>query len=245
MRAALLVLCCALASCATERPRHGRLTDGSRRHAFGRPGTAGSRGPLFASPMGEPFHGADGEARWFAGVDANGDKALTLAEFKADALRFFAVLDRNKDGEIDPDDMQWYETELFPELRVPSLGGNGAGANRMGGGRRGGMGGHGAGGRGGGGRAGGGVGTGGEGGDPSRDRQSTTNPAGRQGAGRFSYLDIPEPVSSADSNFNRGVSAAEFIAAAEQRFALLDRNHDGRLTLAELPSIRGSRARQM
>ena len=59
-----------------------------------------------------------------------------------------------------------------------------------------------------------------------------------QGAGRFGLLDLPEPVSSADSNFNRGVSASEFRQAAGQRFLALDLEHHGYLTLAELKSIR-------
>jgi Ca2+-binding EF-hand superfamily protein len=199
--------------------------------------------------MGEPFRGPDGELRWFTGADGNGDGALTRAEFEADALRFFAVLDRGKDGEIDPDDMQYYETELFPELRVAGPGGGGgpragrAGGGRMGGGRGGGRGGMGGGRMGGGGMGGGGMGGGQGGGDGGGQSDGRTMAAmmGRQGAGRFSYLDIPEPVASADSNFNRGVSAQEFIAAADTRFALLDRNHDGRLTLAELPAIRRGR----
>ena len=57
-------------------------------------------------------------------------------------------------------------------------------------------------------------------------------------AGRYGLLQIPEPVMAADSNFNRGVSAAEFQNAATARFQLLDFNHRGRLTLAELQSVR-------
>lgn len=183
--------------------------------------------------MGEPFRGPDGEHRWFTGADGNGDGALTRAEFEADALRFFAVLDRGEDGEIDPDDMQYYETELLPELRVAgSGGGGGPRAGRAGGGRMGG-------GRGGGGR--GGMGGGRMGGSGQSDGRAMAAMMGRQGAGRFSYLDIPEPVVSADSDFNRGVSTQEFVAAADTRFAMLDQNHDGRLTLAELPAIRHGR----
>ena len=57
-------------------------------------------------------------------------------------------------------------------------------------------------------------------------------------AGRFGLLQIPEPVASADSNFNRGVSADEFRAAANSRFQLLDTSHTGRLTLSQLEGIR-------
>ena len=57
-------------------------------------------------------------------------------------------------------------------------------------------------------------------------------------AGRYGLLQIPEPVMSADANFNRGVSAAEFQNAAIARFQLLDFSHSGRLTLAQLQSVR-------
>src|SRR3954469_19290295 len=74
------------------------------------PGPGGlGRGPLFISPMGEPFRGThDGPApqdAWFDGADANHDGALSEDEMIADAARFFAALDQRKDGEIDPDDI--------------------------------------------------------------------------------------------------------------------------------------------
>lgn len=53
---------------------------------------------------------------------------------------------------------------------------------------------------------------------------------------RYSLLSIPEPVISADSDFNRGVSAEEFRHAASSRFQTLDFNHTGRLGLAGLES---------
>jgi Ca2+-binding EF-hand superfamily protein len=57
-------------------------------------------------------------------------------------------------------------------------------------------------------------------------------------AGRLGLLQIPEPVASADSNFNRGVSPQEFRDAAVKRFQLLDGDHTGKLTLPDLQSIR-------
>src|SRR5262245_36419223 len=63
---------------------------------------AQARGPLFVSPMGEPFRtGPDGAAPiqvWFAAADADHDGKLSRAEFIADAQRFFAVVDANHDG---------------------------------------------------------------------------------------------------------------------------------------------------
>jgi Ca2+-binding EF-hand superfamily protein len=58
------------------------------------------------------------------------------------------------------------------------------------------------------------------------------------GGGRLGLLTLPEPVSSADSNFNRGISVPEFDSAARSRFLLLDTNRDGILTLPELEAMR-------
>ena len=59
-------------------------------------------------------------------------------------------------------------------------------------------------------------------------------------AGRYGLLQYPEPVVSADTNWDRGVSLDEFRSAASRRFQLLDVNHTGRLTLAQLEDIRGA-----
>jgi Ca2+-binding EF-hand superfamily protein len=61
-------------------------------------------------------------------------------------------------------------------------------------------------------------------------------------AGRYGLLQVPEPVASADADFNRGVSEDEFHRAAVQRFNLLDVDHSGRLSLAGLKSIREAAA---
>jgi Ca2+-binding EF-hand superfamily protein len=75
----------------------------------------------FISPMGEPFRvgnsGEDGLSAWFHQADSNHDGALTLDEMKADAQRFFLTLDRGHDGEIDPDDLEYYEGTVAPEVR--------------------------------------------------------------------------------------------------------------------------------
>ena len=192
-------------------------------------------GPSFLSPMGEPFFGSpgrDGLDTWFAETDRNHDGVITVDEMTVDAQRFFETLDTNHDGEIDPDEIAHYENVVAPEVRRgPPIGleASAAGAGPQGHG--GGGGGAGAGGHGGwhgGGRGGhrGGGGFGGMGGD---DEAS---------AGRFGLLQIPEPVASADADFNRGVSADEFRRAAIQRFQLLDANNNGRLTLSELEDIR-------
>lgn len=192
----------------------------------------------FISPMGEPFRpsGRDDDtlADWFRQADRNHDGQLTLDEMQQDAERFFAVLDVGHDGEIDPDDITRYEQVVAPEIQSGASFGmavmESAEQPNRGEGRRGGGGGGGGGGyhRGGGdsgargGRAWGG----------GRDDDS------HQGASRFGLLDLPEPVVSADSDFNRGVSLTEFRRAAAQRFIALDIDHRGQLSLAGLETIR-------
>jgi hypothetical protein len=53
---------------------------------------------------------------WFKGADKDGDGKLTLAEFQADAERFFHVLDINKDGVIDHREIYYYEHKICPEM---------------------------------------------------------------------------------------------------------------------------------
>lgn len=226
-KACLLLLPLFAAGCADVPQRHGPPpgpppgAPPMRAHG----GPAGG-GRLFVSPMGEPFRGPGGEARWFEAADTDHDGAISRAEMLADAQRFFTVLDRRGDGEIDPDDIAWYENELLPEVRVA---GDGGGRGAGPGGGRGGRG------PGGGGPGGGGPGGGPGGGGPAGDRSGGAQ--GRTGAGRFAYLDFPEPVVAADANINRGISPAEFADSARARFALLDHDHDGRLTRGELPPV--------
>lgn len=225
-----------LAACSQpERPPHRGWRGPPRGEEGG-----GGRGATFLSPMGEPFRGPgsrEAHARaWFDGADTNHDGRVTLAEMQADALRFFATLDTDHDGEIDPAELEHYETEVAPEIRVGGAGGSFGGGGASGGGRRGGRGGGpGGGGLGGGGR-GGGMRGGFGGGGPGGAAHAPGEPQ-RQGAGRFSWLDLPEPVASADADFNRGVSRAEFADAAARRFLLLDTAHTGALTFDTLPPL--------
>jgi Ca2+-binding EF-hand superfamily protein len=191
------------------------------------------RGIPFISPMGEPFRagpGGDGLVNWFRQADLNHDGTLTADEMEQDAVRFFAVLDTNHDGEIDPDEIAHYETVIAPEIDT------GPGARlaraqaqeRRSGGHRGGGHRHGGGGM-------GSYGVASEGDSGLAD--DLDNPIG---GGRFGLLNIPEPVSSADADFNRGVSLEEFKRAAHQRFQLLDSNNAGRLALSQLEEQRAA-----
>jgi Ca2+-binding EF-hand superfamily protein len=200
-----------------------------------RHGGGGNRRSLFISPMGEPIRGqASREAglqTWFAQADRDHNGSLSAQEMREDAARFFASLDSAHDQEIDPEDINRYENEFAPEIRTgfaPEIGGRpGRGEGAGEGGHRG-RGGHG-------GRGGGRRGGGGESGDTEHlSRPASAAQEGLQGAGRFGLLNIPEPVISADSDLNRGVSLPEFQTAASSRFALLDTNRDGKLSLNEL-----------
>ncbi|HEY0413616.1 MAG TPA: EF-hand domain-containing protein [Allosphingosinicella sp.] len=188
----------------------------------GPPPSPEPRGRVFLSPMGEPFRsrdaGADLVGAWFAAADTDRDGALGLAEMRADAARFFATLDTNGDGEIDPAELARYENDVAPEvqlgLQMHSRWGGGGGWS---GGRHG----------------------GGDWGDGRRRQDGGRGRGeydpGLEGAGRYAFLNIPEPVISADEDLNRGVSRAEFARAAGARFLMLDKDRDGRLTRAELP----------
>src|SRR5881394_408732 len=74
----------------------------------------------FISPMGEPFRprnaSDDTLARWFYQADRNHDGQLTADEMRSDADRFFALLDDDRDGQIEPDELIQYEWELAPDI---------------------------------------------------------------------------------------------------------------------------------
>jgi len=181
---------------------------------------AGAR-PLFISPMGEPFRAAAGQpypaAAWFAGADANHDGALDKAEFVADARRFFGALDLDHDGRLSPEEVIAYERDVAPEIALYSARSNFTDIPR---------------GRDRGRALGGGIG------DALGFTPSSTESAGYggpMGAGRFAWLNIPEPVAAADSDIDRVVTVDEFAAAANRRFDTLDVNHAGTLRLTALP----------
>ena len=171
----------------------------------------------FISPMGEPFRaiptGEDPLARWFHHADNNRDGLLTEEEMRADAVRFFQTLDANNDREIDPEELVVYETQVAPEVQVNSRW--------------------------------------------KRNRQSASQSKpearkdgeerwradanvdgyqvhGLQGAARYGLLNIPQPVASADADFDRGTTLVEFQRAATERFKLLDSKRTGRILLADL-----------
>lgn len=65
---------------------------------------------------------------------------------------------------------------------------------------------------------------------------------GPLGAGRYAWLNIPQPVSSADADIDRVVSVREFAQSAGRRFDALDPAGRGRLTPAMLPKTPAQQA---
>ncbi|HYW17373.1 MAG TPA: EF-hand domain-containing protein [Allosphingosinicella sp.] len=175
--------------------------------AAAKPASPAGRSGTFLSPMGEPFRsdrpGADNVGAWFVAADRNGDRAVAPAELREDSERFFALLDSDRDGELEMVEIARYENDIAPEVQV-GLQMRSTGVGDWGGGRR---------------------------------RQVLVFDRGLDGAARYSFLDIPHPVMAADSDLNRGVSRAEFAQAAAERFALLDKDRDGRLVRSELPPL--------
>jgi len=181
----------------------------------------------FVSPMGEPFrsHAPDDDpfARWFHQADRNQDGVLTADEMRADAERFFATLDGNRDGRIDSEARMAYESEIAPEVQSNSrwkrtrqetaaeARSDDDDADR----------------------------------DDRRRRRANNIDGyqldGLQGAARYGLLNLPEPVAGADANFDRFVSLDEFRSAAAYRFQLLDGDRSGRLTLQKLEVLVPSR----
>jgi hypothetical protein len=181
----------------------------------------------FISPMGEPFRALtatdDTLADWFYKADSNRDGILTAAEMQADAERFFATLDTNHDGQIDPDELSNYESEIAPDIQVMSrtkrAPGQPAPVVKA------------------------------ESADdlpvekPRRHGRGDQMDVGLglgsdlQGAARYGLLNMPEPVAAADTDFNRAVTLDEFRAAAIARFQLLDKAQAGKLTLAQLEAM--------
>ncbi|PHY20534.1 hypothetical protein [Caulobacter sp. BP25] len=222
------ILAAALSACASGPPDGGPSDpDGSD---FGPPGRGGPGGPgggpqLFISPAGEPFRAPPGQpypvTTWFAGADANHDGALSREEFVADSLRFFAVVDADRDGVIDGFEVSAYETRIAPEIvggAAPSMRRGPAGQ-----------------GPGGGGPPGGGMGPSGGGEGPSGARRRSMGANMLQGASLYGLIAEPQPVMGADADFNRRITKDEATKAAKTRFALLDTDKDGLLKLEELP----------
>ena len=189
MRPPLAIMACLLISAASAAPISARA------QAY----------QLFVSPMGEPFRADYSKpfpsAAWFAQADANHDGVITREEFRADALRFFKLLDDNGDGKIDDIEIHRYEQQIAPEIIVATI----DTSNRD------------------------------PGEDQNGDKKQATLSTVPQGAAYYGMINDPEPVRSADVDFNNKVTQAEWMDAADRRFKLLLPDGKDGLRLADLP----------
>jgi Ca2+-binding EF-hand superfamily protein len=174
---------------------------------------------LFISPCGEPFVADKKDAypivKWFKRADANNDGKLDIDEMRNDASRFFAFLDRNHDGMIDGAEVTFYETQIAPEILTQS-GALQTGIIKVDLQR--------------------GVDSitpgGSEPGDENVYRERLNS---SQGAVFYSLFREPEPVRSADRNFDYRITLKEFQDHSDRHFKALDVDGKGFLTLADLP----------
>jgi hypothetical protein len=190
---------------------------------------------IFISPCGQPFR-AQPEAPyavvdWFKQADKNSDGRIDHAEFLADAEAFFKQLDLDHDGVLSSVEVALYERRVAPEIlgytfkvgeapariwRVQMGGGGGMGGGGMGGGM-------------------GGVPmTEGEG-EPDTTRPKQPLDESGQGASPYGFFDEPEPVATADMDFDNVIKLPNFLKLADQHFQTLDADGRGYLTLDHLP----------
>jgi len=165
---------------------------------------------VFFSPSGEVFKSPLSEAyptaTWFAAADTDQDGSLTREEFMADALRFFALVDVDANKVISSPENSRYEQELAPEILGFSPLVKQPSARRRD-----------------------------TDGDRATEPWTQTYQARVQGAAQFSLINEPQPIRAADRNFDFRITEDEWIRTTTSRFALLDRDKDGKLTLEELP----------
>jgi len=178
----------------------------------------GDEANLFISPCGEPFTAPHSDpypiVKWFKQADANGDGKLDIDEMRADATRFFKVLDRNGDGYIDSLEVAFYEYRMVPQILHPAALETGIVRVLM---QR-------------------GVDSIDPGGaSPGQENVYKDHLDPNQGAVPFSLFHEPEPVRSADRNFDYRITLKEFQDHSDRHFHTLDVNNKGFLTLADLP----------
>lgn len=187
------------------------------------PPVASANLQVFIAPCGRPYRVAKGEAYpvalWFAEADTNRDSRLTELELRADALRFFAELDRNKSNLLEPDEQLRYSNEVAPEVLSADFSLNGAPAlfwNVQ--------------------QNSGSVWRGpktGQGTAPTRRLGSYA--ASINGAARFMLIPRVNPVASTNVEMRIDIRPNDLAAQASRDFETLDRSRKGFLLFADLP----------
>ena len=181
---------------------------------------------LFISPCGEPFEAPKGEpypiVKWFNQADANHDGKIDIDEMRNDAARFFKVLDRNHDGVIDNLEVDFYEYRMVPEILSPNAALDGGIVRVV-------------------------LQRGVEPIDPGGAQVQSEGVErqrldGNQGAVFYSLFHEPEPVRSADRNFDLKITLVEFLAHADRQFKALDPDNKGYFTLADLPKTEAEKS---
>jgi hypothetical protein len=181
----------------------------------------GSELNLFISPCGEPFTAPVADpypvVKWFKQADANNDGKIDIDEMRADATHFFTVLDRDGNGVISNQEVTWYEENMVPSiLHVGALEGGVIRVVLQPGGA--------------------GIGSIDPGGASPGDTPIIKGRLNEdQGAVPFSLFREPEPVRSADRNFDYTITLKEFQDQSDRHFHALDKKEQGYLTLADLP----------
>jgi len=186
---------------------------------------------VFISPCGQPFRAKSSApyavVDWFKQADKNSDGRIDHAEFRADAQAFFNQLDLDHDGVLSSVEVALYERRVAPEILGYSIKVGEAPARlwlaQMGGGGMGGV-----------------PTTDGES-DPDTMRPKKPLDESGLGASPFGFFDEPEPVATADLDFDNLIKLPNFLRLADQHFQTLDADGRGYLTLDRLPKTDAQR----
>jgi len=169
---------------------------------------------VYLTLMGEPVRGEPGGPApldaWISRADANHDGSISMTEFVADAGHFLDLLDVNKNGRVDADEIDRYEQVVAPPsvrlaggLRPPEFHETRSNSTANAG--------------------------------PVPGGEDIDSPTGGGPGSRAQMMaGLPEPVASADADLNRSVSKEELQRAAVRRFLATDANGDHMLTRDEL-----------